>query len=369
VNLQRLLIQKMEHRIIVGTVAFLAMLAIVGWIAINEPGRMAAFSRQYSGRSIERGAILFSNNCSTCHGIDGLGVIGRAPALNTPYLFGHDFLADISLELRTLGFEYDAEGTTDVRKAEIDARRAELEAEQATRVAQMQTALDAQGDYDPTAPGRLQNLGWGGTVRNYVYTTLVHGRPNSATYWPQPMGAWAQIAGGPLRNDQLEDLTNYILNWDKSEEWTIADLNRVRQFPRTPVDGAQFAGLTGEPTVGTDVAAILTEISTLQGNIQSGETLYSTLACAGCHNGGAVGPATEGTWTRASELRLQDPAVQALLPELTAQAYVVHSIVLPYEYLVAPYGPVMPATFGTTLSYQQMADLLIYLQSQDQPIQ
>lgn len=368
-NLQRLLIEKMEHRIIVGTVAFLATLAIVGWIAINEPGRMAAFTRQYDGRSIERGAALFNANCSTCHGTDGLGVVGRGPALNSPYLFGHNFLADVQLELRTLEIEYNAESTTAERRTEIDARRAELETEQADRIAQMQPALNAQGAYDPLEPSRLTNLGWGGTVNSYVYTTLVHGRPNSATYWPQPMAAWSQTAGGPLRNDQLQDLTNYILNWDKGDAWTISDLNRVRQFPRVPVDGAQFANMTpGEPTVGRDVGVILTEISTLQADPQNGMSLYTNLGCAGCHNGAVVGPATEGSWTRAVEVRLADPAVQALLPEQTGEAYLVHAIVLPNEYIVPNYqAGLMPGTFGDTLTFQQMADLIAYLRSQDQP--
>ena len=56
-NLQRLLVNRIEHRIIVGTVAFLATLVLVGWIAINEGGRMAAFDKEFTARSIERGAM------------------------------------------------------------------------------------------------------------------------------------------------------------------------------------------------------------------------------------------------------------------------------------------------------------------------
>jgi mono/diheme cytochrome c family protein len=100
--LQRLLVERIEHRIIVGTVAFLAIMVLVGWIAINEGARMQAFERQYAGRSVERGAALYMTYCSTCHQVDGRGAVGRAPALNSPHLFGHDFLAEQRSEITAL---------------------------------------------------------------------------------------------------------------------------------------------------------------------------------------------------------------------------------------------------------------------------
>ena len=72
-NLQRLLVERIDQRILVGILAFLGIIVLVGWIAINEGGRMQAFERQYSARSIERGAALFNTNCSPCHGVNGLG--------------------------------------------------------------------------------------------------------------------------------------------------------------------------------------------------------------------------------------------------------------------------------------------------------
>jgi mono/diheme cytochrome c family protein len=175
-NLQRLLIERMEHRIIVGTVAFLGIMVLVGWIAINENGRMQAFQRQYAARAIERGAELYNGNCSTCHGSNGYGG-GRAPALNSPYLFGHDFLAETRRERAALEFELTQETTTEERAAAIDTRLAELEAAEAPLRQQMQAAIDR--GYDPDAPSRLANVGWGGSLDSFVYTTLVHGRPTS----------------------------------------------------------------------------------------------------------------------------------------------------------------------------------------------
>src|SRR5690606_31185674 len=248
VNLQRLLFERIDQRILIGTLSFLGVIVLVGWIAINEGGRMQAFDRQYAARSIERGAALFSTNCSECHGQDGRGT-ARAPALNSPYLFGHDFIPEINAERRSLAQRIaalEAETNrmndelrgevTDARRTEIDTRMSEIAAETEeinTRLAeldveqqpfnqQMQAAIDR--GYNPNSPSRLEDLGWTGGLERFVYTTLIHGRPTSGAYWPEAMPAWSQLAGGPLRNDQLQDLTNLILNWDKGSNWTMEDM-------------------------------------------------------------------------------------------------------------------------------------------------
>ena len=262
-NLDRMLIDKMENRILVGLVCFVGIMIIIGWIAINEPARMAAFSDQYEGRSIERGAELFVANCATCHSNTGYGQANRAPGLNNPHLFGVDFFADIDRQVRALEDELNSDSVSEERATEIQAELDELEAERENRLTQMQPALDR--GYDLEQPERLSQAAWEGTLESYVYTTLVHGRPASGQYWSasEGMAAWGQTSGGPLREDQLQDLTNYILNWDKGSAWTIDDLNAVEQFAKVPADPASVQvtsgdmGETGEP-VGTDVDAILT---------------------------------------------------------------------------------------------------------------
>ena len=103
-----------EQRTLLGTLLFFAIILIVGFAAINEPARMGTFTAQYEGRSIARGAVIFHDNCVTCHGIDGKGLEGIAPALNSPDMFN---------------------GT------------------------------------------RLQELGWTGTLHDYIYLTVAAGRP------------------------------------------------------------------------------------------------------------------------------------------------------------------------------------------------
>src|SRR5689334_20406177 len=84
------LVPNFQQRVLLGTATFVGTLLLVGWVTINEPARMQVFTDQYHGRSIENGAILFLNNCSTCHGVDGKGQTGVAPALNNPMLFLKD---------------------------------------------------------------------------------------------------------------------------------------------------------------------------------------------------------------------------------------------------------------------------------------
>jgi len=75
----------MSWRVIVGTLSLVITMILLGYVAVTEQDRMANFSTAYTARQIEAGAILFESNCSPCHGLDGKGT-GRAPALNTPDL-------------------------------------------------------------------------------------------------------------------------------------------------------------------------------------------------------------------------------------------------------------------------------------------
>lgn len=378
-TLQRMLINRMESRIIVGTVAFLATLVLVGWIAINEGGRMAAFDRQFVARSIERGGSLYISQCSACHGTDGRGS-ARAPALNSPLLFGHDYMAEIHSEQNALTAERGLEGTTEARVAEIDARLAELEEEEATASAALQGAIDK--GYNPDRFNRLTNVGWSGSLHNFIYTTLIGGRPTSTAYWPEPMPAWSQTAGASLRNDQLQDIVQYILNYDKGDNWTVEDLLAVNQFPKEPVDPAQVAILQDQieqlqqsggvlvPMVGstTPIADIMTGLEGLQGDPVNGQQLYDgqttqALPCASCHvaAGGVTAPPLAGTFTRVREEIESAPELAGYTPE----QYLAESIIHPSAYIVPPYANVMPQNFGDLLTYQNLADLIAYLETQD----
>ena len=83
-------IKSVESRILTGIVMFVAIMILVGWVAINEEARMQAFVYQHTGRSIERGAELYASLCAECHGEAGYGALLRAPGLNNPHFFGYD---------------------------------------------------------------------------------------------------------------------------------------------------------------------------------------------------------------------------------------------------------------------------------------
>jgi hypothetical protein len=134
---------------------------------------------------------------------------------------------------------------------------------------------------------------------------------------------------------------------------------------------ATVAEIIAANSVGTDIEAILTELDTVHGDLSNGQLLYndietgldgSVLGCLNCHNG-TTAPATEGTWTRVDEIRLSDPA----LADYDVRRYLVESIIHPNDYVVPEFLPnLMPANFGSRLDIQMLADIVAYLESQDQ---
>lgn len=383
--LSRFLVDRIENRILVGTVAFVGIMLLVGWVAINENARMASFTRQYEARAIERGAKIFSASCSPCHGTDGRGVQSKAPGLNSPHFFSHDYFADVDAREKELVDErFDlavavAENPTAADTATKVTRLGEIETELAA-VATERSNIESQlggaanNGYplgDLTArQGRLQQLGWSGTREAFILTTLIHGRPTSAAYWPAglAMPAWSQRAGGPLRDDQLSDLAAYIMNFDKGDAWTIEDALLVNQYPIVP--GATSGG--PENPVGKDVAAVTTALAGVTGDAARGEDLYmgrakpenvfTALGCSGCHVNGASAPNTEGTWDRVQNERLTLPEFAGY----TGEQYLVESILDPHKFLVPDYGPVMPNNFGERLELQDLADIVAYLKTTGQ---
>lgn len=406
--LERMLIDKMENRILVGIVAFVGIMVLVGWVGIKENARMQSFADMYHARSVERGALLFAHNCATCHGNEGLGLGGRGPALNSPHFFGFNYFAEfdnqidaLTSEENTLNAELDAlreelvsGNVNDNRRAEILERReaittritgedglhAQIEALNADKIALADQLLPATDNGYPltiSADGavdgvfsRTSQVNWGSTLYNFIFTTLVHGRPTSISYWggDVQMVSWSQTGGGALRNDELDDLANFIMSWDKGNSWTVEDALSVRQYAIVP--GLGDAGeVVGEPA-GSDVAAIIQNIQDegLSGDATRGEGLYSgrvttqlgaRLSCSGCHAGGIAAPDGALVWDNTLNERLNE----AQFADYTPEQYVVESIVRPSDYIVDGHGASMPSNFGTTMSPQDIADVVAYFRS------
>lgn len=414
--MDRLHIRSIEGRILAGISMFVAIMILVGWVAINEEARMQAFVQQHTGRSIERGAELFASLCSECHGEEGLGSGDRAPALNSPHLFGFDPVAEQTsaitnanrslVRLNQLSEALVAEMTdsenppTEEQQDEIVAELEAIEQqmqEQETIIAEagsvragilesLETAVErglfpqweSVQDIETTSDNeveiffnnngtRLAQVGWGGDLHGYVVTTLVHGRPGSLNVWPNGTGgmaAWSQAAGGPLREDQLEDIAAYILNWDKGGAWTQEDFIAVQQYGKPLADGS-LPSEPPPPPVGDDVEGILQRWADegIVGSAVSGADLYENeYKCSDCHRGGASAPDTIGTWTRVQTERL----IQAQFAGYSGEMYLIESIVQPNVYLVDGYNSgVMPENFGIRMENQHLADIIAFLMTQE----
>ena len=409
-----LFIKSIEGRVLAGITMFVGMMILIGWVAINEEARMQAFVRQHTGRSIERGAELFASLCSECHGEEGYGADERAPGLNNPHLFGYDpvgiqtaavtnanrALVRLNKNIESLSNEMiDPENPpSDERQNEILADIADLEAQIAEQQLAIETAVaerieilgtlsqavenglfplwDTVVDSDRTADNeveiffnsngtRLAQVGWAGDLRGYIITTLIHGRPGSARVYPSSTGmaAWSQTAGGPLRQDEIEDLAEYILNWDKGSAWTNEDFGAVAQYGKPLADGSLPTGPQPE-MVGDDVLGILArwEADEIVGSPTSGELLYSArFGCTDCHLNGASAPDTIGTLARIQNERL----AEAGFAGYTVEQYLVESITRPGDYVVDGYSSgLMPDNFGGRMTDQQLADIVSYLMTQ-----
>ncbi len=142
------------------------------------------------------------------------------------------------------------------------------------------------------------------------------------------------------------------------------------QIERT-LDLAPLSFIIAASSIGNNVDSAMIELESVNGDSFNGQLLYNglemgldgaELGCAGCHNGEAA-PVVEGTYTRVEEQRL---AVDELA-DYSIERYLVESILHPSAYIVPEYSSVqMPENYGGRLDAQQLADLVAYLESQDQ---
>ena len=282
----------MQTRIALGAVLFMLVIAVMGYVIINEgllpgqTGRMQKFDAQVQGRSIESGALLFQNNCVGCHGVQGQGIPGVAPALNAADLFSGE---------------------------------------------------------------RLKKVGYSGKIEDYLRGVIAVGRPvKTNPSYPNPMPTWGQAFGGPLRDDQVNNLTNFIMNW---KDQTLA-------APSAPATAAAPAGQAVGTALDTPLPA---------GVADNGQKLFAAQGCAACHSlkpdEKLVGPSLAGVAARAGDrIKTADYKAKATTGEL----YLRESIVQPGAY-VTPGFPdgVMPQDYGKAkLNAQDLADLIAFLLTQ-----
>ncbi|HSB91092.1 MAG TPA: c-type cytochrome [Anaerolineales bacterium] len=273
----------MKWQVALGGLSLAVLTVVLGWIALNESNRMAGADRAYQAQAIETGALEFETLCRTCHGPQGKGT-PLAPALNAADLFNGS---------------------------------------------------------------RLQAVSFPGTVEDYVRSTISSGRPvpSAGTNYPNRMPTWSSRFGGPLRDDQIDALVAFIMNWQD----------------RALAEAAATPALPPGSTVGTDITQALPA-----GNADNGKSLAEgVFGCAACHILSTVGPAwmpaagTPGIGARAGA-RIADPSYGGAAK--TAEQYLLESIVDPNVYVVSGFtSGVMPGNFADRVTPQDAADLIAYM--------
>ena len=208
--------------------------------------------------SIDRGAALFSANCSTCHGLQGQGNAVQptnGKASGAPPLRG--FVTDVGPD------------------------------------------------------GKPQQVAWTKSrSEDYIRKTISAGRPPLGDH-PAPgtvvMPTWSDRFGGPLRDIDID----YLVAFLESQEWNLttdpANLEAnaktlpagfEKATPAAPVSaGAVIANPTPGPQ-GSGIVSIETGAKPFQpGDAAAGKEVFATKGCTGCHTlegvqgaTGTVGP-------------------------------------------------------------------------------
>ncbi|MGD8626064.1 MAG: c-type cytochrome [Anaerolineae bacterium] len=167
-----------------------------------------------------------------------------------------------------------------------------------------------------------EDISFYGTLHDFVYLNIASGHPT------QRMPSWSEEYGGPLRNDQIEDITQFVVNWQGPQ-------------PEDVPKGTAGA----QPTAAPEPTAAGTQAPAGEGDPASGETVFAA-NCASCHGqnaeGGSLGPSLLGD-------------------DLAAQ---------PDEYFRETItngraGTAMPA-WGPILSAQQIEDVIAFLRLKQQ---
>lgn len=115
-----------------------------------------------------------------------------------------------------------------------------------------------------------EDLAFYGSLHDYVSLNISAGHP------AQRMPSWSEDYGGPLRDDQVEDLTQFVLNWQGPQPEGV----RGEAIERPSEPTAEATPAEPEGPVG-------------EGDPAKGEQIFAQ-NCASCHGpdaaGGSLGP-------------------------------------------------------------------------------
>jgi mono/diheme cytochrome c family protein len=276
---------RVQLEVALGAIFIIVSAILLVVLGFQEEDALASAIDVQNAEAIENGAHLFGLACRECHGEFGQGGLGAI--LNDPHFF------------------------------------------------------------DNSPEGRLAEVGWTGTLEDFIISTVAAGRPVSTRPDQYPgkgdgnyaMPAWSQDFGGPYRNDQIRDVAKFILNWGK-------------QYGADTAGGIEYVPLPAPRSESPE---------------ERGKGVFlGTGGCGACHtidgdSAGVVGPNLTNIATVAA----------TRVDGLTAEEYIRQSILEPNAYLVpdcpnaACVENLMPQNFGELLSDAQFEDLIFYLMTRE----
>lgn len=259
--------QNGRHHLVVLVLTWILFI-LVGAYGVFESQRMVQATDRQKAISLERGLELYARNCSTCHGPNGEGCIGKP--LNPK-------------------FRAEFQGP-----AEKNRNAAEL---------LRRTISDGRpGNSIPT------------------WVTLPDGRMASYTAMP----AWSKDKGGPLNEMHIQDLVNFIMEGDFGKVMgKVSALDKELRDALT--QSAKQEGKTYEQVAPLRDAPGLTPEEN-----RRGQEVFVKSGCTLCHRigsrGGSVGPDLSyvGSWGLSPEFLKEwisnPPAKRHRIPEFWRDA-------------------------------------------------
>lgn len=301
-------------RILTGLISLLVLLSVCTIIGISDQTQLNVRASNFEGRSIEAGAKVWALQCARCHGVNGEGVEGQGPALASEQFVGRIEIVE------------EGNGARSIRVVQPSER--------------------------------MQQIGWTGSLADYVSSVTAAGIPiRTSNVWDVNHPTFSERFGGPLRDDQIVDVTNFVVNWGLS-----------------PVPNDQ-AVLPPAPGEGQEPRPTPVPLTAEQ---QAGQDVYLAEGCNACHairgvgTQGAIGPNLTRIGSVAEE-RIASESYQTGVTgqpaAATGEEYIRQSILHPNAYVVAecPQGPcpagVMPQIYQDTITPEELDNLVAYLNS------
>ncbi len=302
----------LQVKVLIGTIAFMLTMIILGFATLLEPARMQQYSEAAEARSVEAGAHIYYSNCASCHGVNGEAKECYSSATGE-------------------------------------------------QIACQGLPLNNRSLLCGEPSRRMTDWGWRGTKFGFVQSTVAIGRNGGI------MPTWSQVFGGPLQANEVDDVSRFVLNWESETLCAVA--SPVFPWPEDHPDAFEALLALSELSAETQQVYVDNEITlslplTYPGDPARGAELYESYACNTCHgNLAEVGSNQVGPWLGA----LVEEA-DGRIAGYTAEEYVYESILNPGAFIAGncPQGAcanAMPANFGDRMSEspQDMMDIITYL--------